>query len=200
MIEPEFRGGTGFGNQHFRAGRKQWGQAMQDNVADAVTWAVGKRWVDGKKVCIAGASYGGYAALMGLVRHPELYRCRIAWAAVTGPRLLFELGWVSDLSEEWKGYGLPVILGDPVADAAMLKANAPVEQAARIKAPLLLAFGLQDRRVPIDHGNRMRAALRAAGQEPEWVTYPDEGHGWLRLQPKVEFAQRLERFLARNLQ
>ena len=200
VIEPEFRGSLGYGERHFRAGWKQWGRAMQDDVADAVSWAVAKGWVDGKRVCIAGASYGGYATLMGLARHPELYRCGVAWVAVTDPRLRFELGWVSDLDEEWKGYGLPALLGDPVADAAALKAIAPVELAARIKAPLLLAFGRQDRRVPIEHGDRMRAALRAAGMEPEWVTYPGEGHGWLQVENRVDFAQRLERFLARHLQ
>jgi dipeptidyl aminopeptidase/acylaminoacyl peptidase len=74
-----------------------------------------------------------------------------------------------------------------------------VEQAARIKAPLLLAYGTHDRRVPIEHGTRMRDALRAAGQEPEWVTYGGEGHGWLRLENRVDFANRLEGFLARHL-
>ena len=199
VIEPEFRGSTGFGGKHFRAGWKQWGLAMQDDVADAVLWAVAKGWVDPKKVCIAGASYGGYATLMGLVRHPELYRCGVAWVAVTDPRLLYELGSLNDFSEEAKKFGLPRVLGDPVKDAAALAAVAPVEQAARIKAPLLLAYGTLDRRVPIEHGTRLRAAMRAAGQEPEWVTYAGEAHGWLRLENRVDFANRLEDFLARNM-
>ena len=200
VIEPEFRGSTGYGDKHFKAGWKQWGLAMQDDVADAVAWAVVKGWVDPKRVCIAGASYGGYATLMGLIRHPELYRCGAAWVAVTDPRLLYELDWVSDLSEEHRKFGLPVMLGDPVKDAAALAAAAPVELAARIKAPLLLAFGVEDRRVPLEHGQRMRAALRAAGHEPEWVTYPGEGHGWWLVENRVDFARRLERFLAKHLQ
>ena len=83
VIEPEFRGSEGYGFKHFRAGWKQWGLAMQDDVADAVQWAVKQGWVDPKRVCIAGASYGGYATLMGLVRHHELYQCGINWVGVT---------------------------------------------------------------------------------------------------------------------
>ncbi len=199
VIEPEFRGATGYGAAHFRAGWKQWGLAMQDDVADAVAWAVAKGFADPRRVCIAGASYGGYATLMGLVRHPELYRCGVAWAAVTDPRLLFELDWISDISEDARKFGFSVVIGDPVADRAALAATAPTEQAARIKAPLLLAFGAKDRRVPLEHGDRMRSALRAAGNDPEWVLYPDEGHGWWLVENRLDFARRLERFLGTHL-
>lgn len=200
VIEPEFRGSTGYGHRLFRAGFKQWGQAMQDDVADALQWAVGQGWVDPKRVCIAGGSYGGYAVLMGLVRQPELYRCGVAWVAVTEPRLLFEWSWVSDLNDESRRFDYPQRLGDPVTDAAMLSANSPLAQAARIRTPLLLAYGQQDRRVPIEHGEKLRNAMRAAGQEPEWVVYADEGHGWLRPENRFDFARRMERFLAQHLQ
>lgn len=199
VIEPEFRGSTGYGSDHFKAGWKQWGQAMQDDVADAVLWAAGKGLVDPKRVCIAGASYGGYSTLMGLARHPELYRCGAAWVGVTDPRLLFELDWISDMSEDARSHDLPTMIGDPVKDKVALAAVAPVELASRIKAPLLLAYGAKDRRVPLEHGDRMRAALRAAGNEPEWVLYPDEGHGWFLVANRVDFAERLERFLAKHL-
>jgi dipeptidyl aminopeptidase/acylaminoacyl peptidase len=199
VIEPEFRASTGYGYRHFRAGWKQWGRAMQEDVTDALNWAVGEGWVDAKKVCIAGASYGGYATLMGLVRTPELYRCGVAWAAVTDPRLLFEGSWRSEISEEARMYGLPTLIGDPKEDAATLAAITPVEQAARIKTPSLLAFGALDRRVPLEHGTRLRSAMRAAGQEPEWVVYADEGHGWLRQENQIDFARRMEAFLAKYL-
>ena len=74
-----------------------------------------------------------------------------------------------------------------------------MEQAARIRAPLLLAYGGRDRRVPLAHGERLRAALQAAGRDPEWVVYPDEAHGWLRQQNRYDFARRMERFLAEHL-
>ncbi len=199
VIEPEFRGSTGYGAQHFRAGWKQWGRAMQDDVADAVAWAAQQKLVDATRVCIAGASYGGYATLMGLVRHPGLYRCGVAWVAVTEPRLLFEGGWQSDATEEVRKYSLPTLLGDPATDADMLRSVSPVAQARRIKAPLLLGFGELDRRVPLEHGKQMREALRSAGQEPQYVVYDGEGHYWQRAETRVDWAQRLERFLAQHL-
>ncbi|MBL8308483.1 MAG: S9 family peptidase [Rubrivivax sp.] len=199
VIEPEFRGSTGFGSAHFRAGWKQWGRAMQDDVADAVLWAADKGLIDPKRVCIAGASYGGYATLMGLVRHPELYRCGAAWVAVTEPALLFDAGWENDISREARLHRMPVLLGDPVADAEMLREVSPVVQAARIKAPLLLAYGERDRRVPLEHGKRLREAMQAAGREPEYVVYDGEGHAWRRTSTRVDFAERLERFLSLHL-
>jgi len=199
VIEPEFRGSTGYGDAHFRAGWKQWGLAMQDDVADALNWAVGQGWVDAKRACIAGASYGGYAVLAGLARHPELYRCGVAWVAVSDPRLLFESSYMNDMPEEAKRHSIRTLIGDPDKDAAALAAVAPVEQAARIKAPLLLAYGGRDTRVPLVHGEKMRAALRAAGQDPEWVVYPEEWHGWHRAANRYDFARRLEKFLATHL-
>ena len=81
----------------------------------------------------------------------------------------------------------------------MLKANSPLEQAARIKAPVLLAYGGRDRRVPIEHGTRMREAMRMAGNEPEWVVYDDEEHGFFRPENQIDFWKRVEAFLAKHL-
>lgn len=198
VIEPEFRGSQGYGEAWFRAGWKQWGKAMQDDVADATRWAAQQGYADPQKVCIAGASYGGYSALMGLVRDPDLYRCGIAWAAVTDPRILADPAW-SDWSDDFVTYGMPQLIGDPEKDGAALAAVAPVELAARIKRPLLLAFGGQDRRVTPVHGTRLRAALREAGNEPEWVDYADEGHGWLKEGNRADWARRMEAFLGKHL-
>jgi dipeptidyl aminopeptidase/acylaminoacyl peptidase len=199
VVEPEFRGSTGYGQDHFQAGWKQWGQAMQDDVADAVKWAASKGLTDPKRVCIAGASYGGYATLMGLVRHGDLYRCGAAWVAVTDLRLMFQWRFASDSIEEWRSYSNPRLIGDPKADSAMLEANSPVLRAADIDRPLLLAMGGQDRRVPLEHGEAMRAALQRAGKPLEWVVYPDEGHGWNKFENRVDFYRRLERFLGEHL-
>jgi acetyl esterase/lipase len=199
VLEPEFRGSTGYGAAHFRAGWRQWGRAMQDDLADALAWAADKKLVDGRRACIAGASYGGYATLMGLVRHPDLYRCGAAWVAVAEPGLLFKSSWQNDVSEEARVYRLPRLLADPEADAALLREISPVVQAARIRAPLLLAYGESDRRVPLEHGRRMRSALQDQGQAPEWVVYDGEGHRWQRTETRLDFARRLEQFLARHL-
>jgi len=198
VIQPEFRGSTGYGDAHFRAGWRKWGQSMQDDVTDALRFAIQRGWVDAGKVCIMGASYGGYSTLMGMAKDPEAYRCGVAWLAVTDPRLMFSIHW-SDISRGSKQHSLPALIGDPKADDAMLAANAPVELAARIKAPLMLAYGGLDRRVPIEHGERMRAALRKAGQEPEWRVYADEHHGWSNEETRLDFWRRVEAFLARHL-
>ncbi len=198
VIEPEFRGSEGYGSVHERAGWRQWGQAMQDDLIDALDWALGKRWVDKNRVCIAGASYGGYATLMGLARHGERFRCGVAWAGVTDPRLMLKWRRDSDQIDETLR-DRHLMIGDPVKDAAMLDANTPVLLADRIKAPLFLAYGRDDRRVPIVHGNRMRDALVAAGRPPEWVVYDGEGHGWLKVETRLDFARKLEAFLAKHL-
>ena len=201
VIEPEFRGSAGYGDAHFKAGFKQWGQAMQDDVADALRWAQAQGLAS-DKACIAGASYGGYSTLMGLARDPDLYRCGVAWVAVTDLDLLLRGSWWirDDTSSTVRQYALPEMIYDPDKDAAQITANSPVKLAARIKAPVLLAFGEDDRRVPLAHGKRMRDALREAGNEPVWVTYPGEGHGFAVLKNRVDFAQRMESFLAKHLQ
>ena len=81
----------------------------------------------------------------------------------------------------------------------MLKAASPLERAGEIRIPMLMAFGAQDSRVPLEHGTRMRAALRAAGNEPEYVVYSGEGHGWLKVENRIDFWQRVEKFLAKHL-
>jgi dipeptidyl aminopeptidase/acylaminoacyl peptidase len=172
---------------------------MQDDLSDALAWAVAKGMADPRRVCIAGASYGGYATLMGLVKDPDQYRCGAAWVAVTDPRLMYQWTSISDQSDENRGFDYPGLIGDPVADANQLKATSPLAQAARIKVPVLLAAGALDRRVPLLHGTRMRDALTDAGHAPEWIVYDDEGHGWLTVKNRVDFALRLERFLDRHL-
>lgn len=199
VIEPEFRGSLGYGFAHFQRGWKQWGTTMQDDVADALQWAVAKGLVDGKRACIAGASYGGYATLMSLVRHPDLYRCGVAWVAVSDPRLLMADVWRSDIPPEARRYSLPEMIGDPEKDSELLKAATPSERVREIRAPLLMAFGREDRRVPLEHGTRMRDAMRAAGQAPEWIVYDDEAHGWLKVENRIDFWQRVELFLDKHL-
>jgi dipeptidyl aminopeptidase/acylaminoacyl peptidase len=200
VIEPEYRGSTGYGEAHFRAGWKQWGQRMQDDVTDALKFAIDKGLVDPKRVCIAGGSYGGYSTLMALARDKDkdMYKCGVAWVAVTDPRYMYSVHW-SDISEKSKTYTLPEMLGDPQKDAAMLKANAPIELASKIRAPVLLAYGARDRRVPLVHGEKMRDALKEAGSAPQWVVYDDEGHGWARTVNRIDFWRRTEAFLAKYL-
>jgi dipeptidyl aminopeptidase/acylaminoacyl peptidase len=198
VLQPEFRGSTGLGTRHFEAGWKQWGLAMQDDVADGARWAIAQGIADPKRICIAGASYGGYAVLMGLVNDPDLFRCGVSWAGVTDIELMYSVSW-SDTSDEYKRTGMPKLIGDRVKDAAQLKATSPLANAARIKQPLLLAHGGYDVRVPIVHGEKFRDAVKAHNAKVEWVVYPEEGHGWSKPETQIDFWTRVEKFLERNL-
>jgi len=201
VLEPEYRGSTGYGNAHFRAGWKQWGLAMQNDIADGAHWAIQQGYADAGRICIAGGSYGGYAALMGVVNDPDLYKCAIDWMGVTDIDLLHDGHWtgVSDASDEYLQYGLPVLVGDQVRDAAQLLATSPIRQAARIKAPLLLAYGGIDRRVPIFHGTLFRDAVRQHNSGVDWVEYPEEGHGFSLEKNRIDFWNRVEKFLDQNI-
>jgi dipeptidyl aminopeptidase/acylaminoacyl peptidase len=201
VLEPEFRGSTGYGFEHFKAGWKQWGLAMQDDIADGTRWAIAGGVADPRRICIAGASYGGYATLMGLVNDPELYRCGIDWVGVTDIDLLFSGHWSfsSDLRADDKQYGLPVLIGDPKTDHAKFLATSPLAQAARITQPLLLAYGGADRRVPMYHGQKFYDAVKASNHDVEFVRYDDEGHGWALPKTRYDFWTRVERFLDKNI-
>ena len=199
VLEPEFRGSAGYGHIHERAGFKQWGLKMQDDVTDATRWAIDKQLADPQRICLAGGSYGGYATLMGLIREPELYRCGAAWLAVTDIDMMYDITW-SDLSEDYKRYGMPAMVGDQDKDAEQLAQTSPLKQAHRLKQPLLLVFGGMDRRVPIVHGTRFRSAVRKTNDKVEWVVYDDEGHGFLKPENRFDFYERLEKFLATHLQ
>ena len=198
VLEPDFRGSTGYGDKHFKAGWKQWGLAMQDDLADAVQWAAGEGLIDPQKVCIYGGSYGGYAALMGPVRHPDTYRCAASLVGVTDIMLMFNSA-NSDASAEWKRYGMPKMVGDPSADRALLDANSPVRRAADIKVPVLLAQGLMDMRVPREHADDFATAAEKAGVKLQRLNYPNEGHGFQRASNKADFWDKLDTFLAASL-
>lgn len=197
VLEPEFRGSEGYGYKHFRAGWKQWGLAMQDDLADTVAFAGKQGWIDPARVCIAGASYGGYAALMGAIKQADIFKCAVDWVGVTDLGLMSTINW-SDMSEDWRNYGMKRLVGDPVADAAQFAATSPLQRAKEIKIPLLMAYGGLDRRVPIKHGTDLKAAM-SPSQSLEWVDYPNEGHGWFNLKTNEDFWGRVERFLARNI-
>jgi dipeptidyl aminopeptidase/acylaminoacyl peptidase len=135
---------------------------------------------------------------MGLARYPDLYRCGFQWAGVTDLDLMYTSRW-SDMSEMSREYGMPALLGDRVRDAKQLAETSPVNLAAKIRQPLLMAYGRLDRRVPIQHGARMRDALAAHNSRVEWIEYPDEAHGWWFEATEVDFWTRVERFLDKSL-
>lgn len=200
VLQPEFRGSQGYGDTLFRAGWRQWGLAMQDDVTDATHWAIAQGLADPKRIAIAGASYGGYAAMMGLVKEPALYRAGINWVGVTDIGLMYDIGWSDFMGSKWMRYGMPTMIGHQRRDAEQFRATSPLLQAARIKQPVLMAYGELDRRVPLPHGTRLREALAKSGnQNVEWVEYEGEGHGWVLMKNQLDFWRRVETFLAKNL-
>ncbi len=199
VLEPEFRGSRGYGERLHRAGWRQWGRAMQDDLVDAVAWAAGQGLVDPRRVCIAGASYGGYASLMGPIRHPEAYRCAAAWVPVADLRRHLREGSDDDFDDEARGHMLPRLVADLERDEDLIAQTSPLEQASRLQVPVLLAWGEEDLRTPPFHAKAMRDALAAAGRPPQAVGYEGEGHSWLKLATHVDFARRLEAFLAAAL-
>ncbi|HEV2977480.1 MAG TPA: prolyl oligopeptidase family serine peptidase [Casimicrobiaceae bacterium] len=199
VFEPAFRGSTGWGHELFFAGWKQWGRGMQDDLNDGVDWLARKGTVDPKRVCIMGMGYGGYAVMMGLARDPERWRCGINSFGVTDINLLFDINWSNIAYTDLIRYTAKELIGDPDKDAELLKAVSPLENAAKIKAPVLMAYGAADRRVPLDHGEKMRSALRAEGTPVEWVVYDNEAHGFVNERNRYDFYSRVATFLAQHL-
>ena len=199
VLSPEFRGSRGYGKRLYEAGWREWGFAMQDDLNDGVDWLAGKGVVDRKRVCILGASYGGYAVMMGLARDPELWRCGVNYVGVTDIRLFLEIAWADYSQSDWIRYAAKELVGDPDAEVARFKASSPLENAGRIRAPVLMAYGGGDYRVPIAHGNRMRDALDNRADSVEWIVYPEEGHGFLKEANRYDFYRRVAKFLNANL-
>jgi dipeptidyl aminopeptidase/acylaminoacyl peptidase len=203
VLEPEYRGSTGFGMRHFKAGWEQWGVSMQNDLADGAKWAIEQGVADPKRICIAGAGYGGYATLMGLVNNPELFRCGIDLAGWTDINLMYTYNrdWEnrSNISDVEKQYLFPVLIGTPGKDAAQFKRTSPLEQAANIKQPLLLAYGGVDQIVPQVYGVNFHLAVKDSNPNVEWLPYWDEGHQLDVDEDRFDFWHHVENFLARNI-
>jgi dienelactone hydrolase len=202
VVEPEFRGSMGYGDKLFKAGWKQWGLTMQDDVTDVTRWAIANGIADANRIAIAGGSYGGYATMMGLLKEPDLYKAGINIVGVTDIGLMFTIDW-SDFAREdgpWAKFGMKRMIGDPDKDADQLTATSPLKNANKIKRPVLMAYGEEDYRVPLPHGTKMRDALIASGnQNVEWIQYESEGHGFMLVKNNVDLWTRAERFLATHL-
>jgi dipeptidyl aminopeptidase/acylaminoacyl peptidase len=196
ILQMNFRGSTGYGRGFWEAGFKQWGKKMQDDVTDGVHYAIREGIADPKRVCIYGASYGGYAALAGLAFTPELYACGVDYVGVSN---LFT--FMKTIPPYWK----PMLdmfyemVGDPEKDKTQLAETSPVMHADRIRAPLLIAQGAQDPRVNVDESDQMVAALKKRGIDVEYLVKDNEGHGFHNEENRFEFYEAMEKFLLRHL-
>ena len=199
VIQPNFRGTLGMGHKHLLASFKQWGLAMQDDITDTALWAVKQGIADSKRMCIYGASYGGYAAMQALVKTPDLFQCAGNYVGVTDLQLFHSVTWSDSSDSDFGRYLLPIMVGDADRDKAQLRATSPAQNADKIKMPVFMAYGGEDRRVPIIHGERMRDALEKLRKPYEWMVKSDEGHGYAKLENRVEFYMRFEAFLKKSL-
>ncbi len=179
VFQPNFRGSEGFGLDYIESGYGRWGREMQNDITDGVNALIERGVADPKRICIVGASYGGYAALAGATLTPELYRCVASIAGVTDLTALLRsernrYGVKSETYEYWVKQ-----IGDPERDAQRIAAVSPVQLVERIKAPILLVHGKDDDIVPFTQSEVLKNALDKSGRRTELVVLEDEGHsGW----------------------
>ncbi len=199
VVLPNFRITPGLGRRIHVAGFGQLGRKMQDDHEDSTRWAIDEGFADPARICIYGASYGGYAALMALVKTPGLYRCGIAAHAVTDFESLID----SPVSVYSYDKSTPVyyrkLIGDPADDPDHFRAISPARQAEKIKAPVFLIVGGEDWIVPPGQTRTMRRALERAGNPPRVLMQVDEGHGFRKLEHRVDEFEQILQFLDQHI-
>ena len=193
VLQVNFRSSAGFGRRFLEAGFGQWGLSMQDDITDGVRWAIDEGIADPARVAIYGGSYGGYATLAGLTKTPELYACGISYVGVSN---LFT--WIESIPPYWKPY-LEMIyqmVGHPERDREQFEATSPFFNAARIVAPLFVAQGANDPRVPKQESDQIVQALRGRGVDVTYMVQENEGHGFQNEENRFKFYRAMESFLA----
>jgi dipeptidyl aminopeptidase/acylaminoacyl peptidase len=175
VLQPNFRGSAGYGRKYAEAGYGQWGGKMDDDITDGVLQLIKSGRVDKNRICIFGASFGGYAALYGGAKTPELYKCIASFAGVSDLNAL--VNWEhATKGHEGRYHYAARSIGDPTKDSARLAAASPITYAASYKPPVLLIHGADDASVPVIQSKMMQAALQKAGKDVRLVIYPHEGH------------------------
>ncbi|HET8699279.1 MAG TPA: alpha/beta fold hydrolase [Gammaproteobacteria bacterium] len=202
VLQPNFRGSGGFGEKWEKAGHGEWGiGVMQNDLTDGVAAVVAAGIADPERVCIVGASYGGYAALAGAVFTPELYRCAAAIAGVSDLRdmLGFERDKAGQASATLSYWRQAMGVTDADSPVERLNAASPAQHVERVRAPILLIHGRDDTVVPITQSRAMQRALANAGKRVQLVELDGEDH-WLSRPPtRLATLQALDRFLAEQL-
>jgi len=194
VLQVNYRGSGGYGSKFQQRGYRQWGLSMQDDLTDATQWAVSQGYADSKRLCIYGASYGGYAALEGVVREPDLYKCAIGYAGVYDLRVQLD---ESDTHRSYRGMAyLKRVLGEDRDD---LLHRSPLGGVDRIKANILLIHGEADPRVPFENFREFTHALDKRKISYQSLTEPDEGHGFFLEAHKLVAYQKMLDFLAQNI-
>lgn len=192
VLQVNFRASSGFGKEHLNAGNKEWGGLMQDDLTDAVRWAIDEGIVDSARVVIMGGSYGGYATLAGVTFTPDLY---CAGVDFFGPSNL--VTFRETVPPYWRPLDaiMDIRIGDLEEDAEMLQDRSPLNHVEKITVPMLVVQGANDPRVVQAESDQMVEALRNNGNEVYYIVYGNEGHGFAIEANRLEFAGRIEEFL-----
>ncbi|WP_297800772.1 S9 family peptidase [Arenimonas sp. GDDSR-1] len=193
VMQVNFRGSGNYGKEFREKGYRQWGKAMQDDLTDATRWAISQGIADPDRICIYGASYGGYAALMGAAKEPMLYRCAVGNVGT------YDLPTQLNYSTNGGGGMNPAkaFFGDVAQDD--VAQFSPARLAGNIKIPVLLFAGEKDTTCPPEQSKMMHAALQKVGTPVELKIYPGEGHGNVLKENQIDFANRLLAFFEKNL-
>ncbi|MBS0664233.1 MAG: S9 family peptidase [Verrucomicrobia bacterium] len=198
VLQMNYRGSPGYGEQLYRDARRQIGRKIQDDIEDATRWAVAAGVADPARLAIFGSSYGGYSALFALGHNPELYRCGISFAGVTDWPAIFDDRRTDPAGQSafrfWRRE-----IGDPDQDRDFLRSISPVNFADRIKAPVLIIQGRNDRVVPEDQARRMITALERTGRRPESLFLSDQGHDLASEKNRTAIFQHVVDFLEQHL-
>jgi dipeptidyl aminopeptidase/acylaminoacyl peptidase len=195
VFQPNFRGSDGYGEDFEQKGWGEWGLAMQDDITDGVRWLIDEKLADPNRVGIFGISYGGYAALQGLVRTPDLYKAGASFAGVSDIRLLLSEDKIRFLHDDWHVR----LIGDRRQDRAKLDAASPVHNVDKIRVPVLLGHGTRDNRVDPSQSETMARALRKRKSPVELYIYDDELHGFVNDANAADFYTKLANFFERHL-
>jgi acylaminoacyl-peptidase len=194
VLQMNFRGSGGYGRSFLFEGYRQWGRSMQDDVTDVTQWAIDSGIATEDGVCIFGGSYGGYAAMMGAIREPDLYQCVIAYVGVYDLELMFKKG---DIPTRRSGL---VYLKQAVGeDEEDLRARSPVHNLDKLKAPVFIVHGGEDFRVDIAHAHELRKGLEKLDKPYEWMVKVNEGHGFYRPENRMELFERMLAFLDEHI-
>ncbi|QBB69778.1 S9 family peptidase [Pseudolysobacter antarcticus] len=194
VLQLNFRGSSGYGYAFYKAGQREWGGKMQDDLTDATRWAIAQGAADANRICIYGGSYGGYAALMGAEMEPDLYRCAIGYVGVYN--LKYE-GTHSDFAgSQWGTNYFKSMVGDNDAE---LMQRSPISHVDALKAAVMLVAGSEDQRVPIANAEQMRDALEKRHIAYEWLEKRGEGHGFYDDKNIAEFYEKMLAFLDKHI-
>jgi dipeptidyl aminopeptidase/acylaminoacyl peptidase len=195
VLQVNFRASTGYGKSFLHAGDRQWGRKMHDDLVDAVRWAVATGIADPRRVAIYGGSYGGYSALAGATFSPDVFRCSVDAFGISDITT-----FLKSIPPYWTAFRsvLRQRVGDPEdpKDFELLKAASPLYSADKINIPLLIAQGANDVRVLPAESEQILSAIEVNRGRATYVSYSDEGHGFLRPENTLDFTARAEAFLA----